>query len=406
MPQAPNKCVRCGNHASTKCGKCKTAYYCSRECQRQDWERHSPLCEPISTTNDTISKTRSQLGPYTRETLKSFIKHIFFNDGPLFTVISAIALVYACTELKVPLICFLFPNILQAYADGSFPTLSDTYSVATFTFALPGTDYNDSIRTITSEPDNPLAPEDFAIVKFSIHALAVLPSKADKTIELREFVSFRITREGEAAVHSLAQAIAAELDIHGSIDIGKNGDWQVRNSTLCKVIPIPLTLPNPLTKSEFTYVVIALGANASLFRTVEILVDIMGDAQGIAVVEIVESTKGLCYRVYHGLPTSNVFALFIKKRKIDQKTAFEMSIGHVLYNLLVCTYDKDNNLLGRVLLERKRCDISLDTQTRTKILLLLSQGYQFYVTADGKRGLICTMQKSTIENDIALHPID
>ena len=27
-----------------RCGGCKTVAYCSEACQRQDWERHKPVC--------------------------------------------------------------------------------------------------------------------------------------------------------------------------------------------------------------------------------------------------------------------------------------------------------------------------------------------------------------------------
>ena len=38
-------CARCGGPAASACGRCKSAYYCSRNCQKLDWSRHKVACE-------------------------------------------------------------------------------------------------------------------------------------------------------------------------------------------------------------------------------------------------------------------------------------------------------------------------------------------------------------------------
>ncbi len=35
----------CEKPADKSCGKCRTAYYCSVECQKIDWRAHKPLCQ-------------------------------------------------------------------------------------------------------------------------------------------------------------------------------------------------------------------------------------------------------------------------------------------------------------------------------------------------------------------------
>ena len=40
-----NNCNRRGEVMKT-CSGCRTAYYCGRRCQREDWKRHKPLCNP------------------------------------------------------------------------------------------------------------------------------------------------------------------------------------------------------------------------------------------------------------------------------------------------------------------------------------------------------------------------
>lgn len=40
------KCHTCSKPASMKCSRCKTARYCSKECQQTDWQAHKPVCHP------------------------------------------------------------------------------------------------------------------------------------------------------------------------------------------------------------------------------------------------------------------------------------------------------------------------------------------------------------------------
>lgn len=38
-------CSVCGKEATTKCSICKKAYYCSKECQKNAWPQHKPVCK-------------------------------------------------------------------------------------------------------------------------------------------------------------------------------------------------------------------------------------------------------------------------------------------------------------------------------------------------------------------------
>lgn len=42
-------CQRCGKGElkMKKCGGCRNAYYCSADCQREDWMSHKPICKSI-----------------------------------------------------------------------------------------------------------------------------------------------------------------------------------------------------------------------------------------------------------------------------------------------------------------------------------------------------------------------
>ena len=48
-------CVRChnGGEKLSSCGKCRHTFYCNRECQRMDWERHKTECRYNGHIRDT-----------------------------------------------------------------------------------------------------------------------------------------------------------------------------------------------------------------------------------------------------------------------------------------------------------------------------------------------------------------
>uniref|UniRef100_A0A7S3CPS8 MYND-type domain-containing protein n=1 Tax=Strombidium rassoulzadegani TaxID=1082188 RepID=A0A7S3CPS8_9SPIT len=43
------KCSCCGDTATQRCSKCKSEWYCSRECQIKQWKQHKKLCETLAT---------------------------------------------------------------------------------------------------------------------------------------------------------------------------------------------------------------------------------------------------------------------------------------------------------------------------------------------------------------------
>jgi hypothetical protein len=44
----PPKCAKCGKPAGQRCSRCKSDWYCSRECQVASWKSHKPICDLLS----------------------------------------------------------------------------------------------------------------------------------------------------------------------------------------------------------------------------------------------------------------------------------------------------------------------------------------------------------------------
>jgi len=53
-------CAYCGKAGSKKCGKCKQQFYCSSECQQEDWKNHKLNCKPITDTSPAPSNPTNQ----------------------------------------------------------------------------------------------------------------------------------------------------------------------------------------------------------------------------------------------------------------------------------------------------------------------------------------------------------
>lgn len=43
-PMAGDECIMCSNLGLLRCGRCRSAIYCSKECQKDDWKNHKPFC--------------------------------------------------------------------------------------------------------------------------------------------------------------------------------------------------------------------------------------------------------------------------------------------------------------------------------------------------------------------------
>lgn len=72
-----NPCKVCGKEDAKKCGKCHRVFYCSVECQRQDWKSHKKTCSSSlqrNNNNNSDEPSRTIFGePFT---LDKFIPHL------------------------------------------------------------------------------------------------------------------------------------------------------------------------------------------------------------------------------------------------------------------------------------------------------------------------------------------
>ena len=77
-----SQCVVCfkvlDNSTTFQCSRCHSGKYCSRGCQKDDWENHKVLCSAITQLNDqNREKTVNQI---TKLVLMTMIKNNYHNS--------------------------------------------------------------------------------------------------------------------------------------------------------------------------------------------------------------------------------------------------------------------------------------------------------------------------------------
>eukprot|EP00483_Globobulimina_turgida_P007951 UN07967 len=73
-------CAKCGQNAEKRCSKCKSEWYCSRECQLKSWKKHKPICHAISQNREKPKHNKShddfkqQSTPFIKEVMSKPLK--------------------------------------------------------------------------------------------------------------------------------------------------------------------------------------------------------------------------------------------------------------------------------------------------------------------------------------------
>jgi len=56
-----NSLCICHKKGTSICSGCKTVYYCSMECQKQDWKKHKVQCNKIKSFNEYLGRESGKL---------------------------------------------------------------------------------------------------------------------------------------------------------------------------------------------------------------------------------------------------------------------------------------------------------------------------------------------------------
>ena len=61
------KCGCCGEPATQRCSKCKSVWYCSRECQLKDWKAHKEMCKMLTEVRKDEDKREDEIKEMNKE---------------------------------------------------------------------------------------------------------------------------------------------------------------------------------------------------------------------------------------------------------------------------------------------------------------------------------------------------
>ena len=53
LAEGKPKCSECGGEAEHRCSRCKNEWYCSRQCQVENWSKHKEMCSLIASSKNT-----------------------------------------------------------------------------------------------------------------------------------------------------------------------------------------------------------------------------------------------------------------------------------------------------------------------------------------------------------------
>lgn len=64
------KCANCGKDATSRCSRCKSEWYCSRECQVKRWKSHKDMCKILAKMVEEEEKEQKEKKNLVKEILQ------------------------------------------------------------------------------------------------------------------------------------------------------------------------------------------------------------------------------------------------------------------------------------------------------------------------------------------------
>lgn len=61
------KCAACGEPATQRCSKCKSEWYCSRECQLKSWKAHKEVCKMLTEVRKEENEREDEIKAMNKE---------------------------------------------------------------------------------------------------------------------------------------------------------------------------------------------------------------------------------------------------------------------------------------------------------------------------------------------------
>jgi len=83
FPEVPTRiCARCSEAAMKFCAKCRVNFYCSTQCQADDWITHKPRCAELHKGHKRLAFDSSDVTYCDTPNIQSTILRNFVNMGP------------------------------------------------------------------------------------------------------------------------------------------------------------------------------------------------------------------------------------------------------------------------------------------------------------------------------------
>ena len=245
-----NKCVHCINQVTSVqvCSGCKSAIYCSKECQKQDWPKHKLVCGVIQelekrqtpqeeVTINQLKGTVYELSPRSRKKLVKLIgekcvlscilnelqKEILWDTGAQVSILSSQWLEYHFPTAAVRPVQELFEGDITVKSASGDLIEFEGYVALDFKLS-PGSQCLEVpfLVTKTVEVDIPIIG--YNVIKH------IGQSTGD--INLTNYLQYALPKSKSSLAGNIASILINEQEIIGSVKLGKQNVVIPKNSTV------------------------------------------------------------------------------------------------------------------------------------------------------------------------------